>query len=112
MKMIAWIAVCAVAIYGAAIGALYVFQRTLLYPAPQTFRTDPAAAGFPEALEVVLDTKDGEKVIIWHVPPKDGKPVVLFFHGNGEVLGWRVPRFRAITADGTGLVALLFRGFG
>lgn len=112
MKMISWIVTCAVAIYVAAIGALYVFQRTLLYPAPQTFRTDPAEAGFPEAQEVVLDTKDGEKVIIWHVPPKDGKPVVLFFHGNGEVLAWRVPRFRAITADGTGLVAVSFRGYG
>ncbi len=112
MKIIPWIVTCAVAIYVAAIGALYVFQRTLLYPAPQTSRTDPASVGFPEAQEVVLDTKDGEKVIIWHVPPKDGKPVVLFFHGNGEVLAWRVPRFRAITADGTGLVALSFRGYG
>lgn len=112
MKMIPWIVTCAIAIYVAAIGALYVFQRALLYPAPQTFKTDPAAAGFPEAQEVVLDTKDGEKVIIWHVPPKNGKPVVLFFHGNGEVLAWREPRFRAMTADGTGLVAVSFRGYG
>lgn len=102
----------AVAIYGAAIGALYVFQRSLLYPAPETTRTDPASVGFPQAQEVVLDTKDDERVIVWHVPPKEGKPVVLFFHGNGEVLAWRVPRFRAITADGTGLIALSFRGYG
>jgi pimeloyl-ACP methyl ester carboxylesterase len=112
MKVIPWIVVCAVAVYAAAIGALYVFQRSLLYPAPQTTRTDPASVDFPQAQEIVLDTKDGEKVIVWYVPPKDGKPVVLFFHGNGEVLAWRVPRFRAITADGTGLVALSFRGYG
>lgn len=102
----------AVAAYAAAIGALYFFQRPLLYPAPQTTRTDPASVGFAKAQEIVLDTKDGERLIIWHVPPKEGKPVVLFFHGNGEVLAWRVPRFRAITADGTGLVALSFRGYG
>jgi hypothetical protein len=112
MKIFQSIAALTVAAYLAGAVALYVFQRALLYPAPQTTRTDPAAAGFPEAQEIVLDTKDGEKVIIWHVPPKQGKPVVLFFHGNGEVLAWRVPRFRAITADGTGLVALSFRGYG
>jgi uncharacterized protein len=112
MKTVLWIVICAVAIYGAAIGALYLFQRPLLFPVPQTTRIDPAKAGFPQAQEVVLDTKDGERVIVWHVPPKEGKPVVLFFHGNGEVLARRVPRFRAITADGTGLVALSFRGYG
>ncbi len=112
MKTILWIVICAAGIYVAVLGALYFFQRSLLYPAPQTTRTDPASVSFPQAQEVILDTKDGEKVIVWHVPPREGKPVVLFFHGNGEVLAWRVPRFRAITADGTGLVALSFRGYG
>ncbi len=112
MKTAQWIAALAVTGYVAAVVVLYVFQRALLYPAPQTTRADPAGAGFPEAQENILETSDGEKVIVWHVPPKDGKPVVLFFHGNGEVLAWRVPRFRAIIADGTGLVALSFRGYG
>lgn len=112
MKIFQWTVTFAIAAYLAAAAALYVFQRALLYPAPQTTRTDPATAGFPEAQEIVLDTTDGERVIVWHVSPKAGKPVVLFFHGNGEVLAWRVPRFRAITADGTGLVALSFRGYG
>lgn len=112
MKIFLWIVAWGIAAYIAAAGALYFFQRALLYPAPQTTRTDPATVGFPQAQEVILDTRDGEKVIAWHVPPKDGKPVVLFFHGNGEVLAWRVPRFRAIIANGTGLVALSFRGYG
>lgn len=112
MRFFQWMAIVAIAGYVAACAAVYIFQRALLYPAPERTRADPAAAGFPEAQEVILDTKDGEKVIVWHVPPKEGKPVVLFFHGNGEVLAWRVPRFRAITADGTGLVTLSFRGYG
>ena len=78
----------------------------------QTARTAPAAADFAAAEEHVLDTPDGEKVIVWHVPPKGNRPVVLFFHGNGDVLAGRVPRFRAVTADGTGLVALSYRGYG
>lgn len=112
MKIFQSIATLVIAAYLVTAIALYVFQRALLYPAPQTTRTGPATVGFPEAQEVVLDTQDDEKVIVWHVPPKQDKPVVLFFHGNGEVLAWRVQRFRAITADGTGLVALSFRGYG
>ena len=79
---------------------------------PERFRTAPAAAGLPEAEEVVLDTADGERVIAWHLPPRGDKPVVLYFHGNGASLRWRVDRFRALTADGTGLVALSYRGYG
>jgi fermentation-respiration switch protein FrsA (DUF1100 family) len=66
----------------------------------------------PEAEEVVLDTSDGERVIVWHVPPRGQKPVVLYFHGNGASLRWRVDRFRTLIADGTGLVALSYRGYG
>lgn len=74
-------------------------------------RTSPAAAGFPEAEEHILTTRDGEKVIIWYVPAKPGHPVVWFFHGNGDFLAGRVNRFRGITVEGTGLVALSYRGY-
>ena len=77
----------------------------------QTARTAPAAAGFPEAEEHVLTTADGEKVIVWHVPARPGHPVVLYFHGNGDFLAGFFGRFRDIIADGTGLVALSYRGY-
>ena len=61
----------------------------------------------------MLDTADGERVIVWHVAPRAAdKPVVLYFHGNGGVAARRVERFRALTADGSGLVALSYRGYG
>jgi len=74
-------------------------------------RSTPEAVGFPEAEEQVLTTADGEKVIAWHVPAKPGRPVVLFFPGNGDFLAGRVRRFRGIISDGTGLVALSYRGY-
>ena len=111
MTILKWLLVVAITGYGGLLALMYLLQRSIMYPAPQTVRTAPAAAGFPQAQEVVLDTSDGEKVIAWHVPPKEGKPVVIFFHGNGEVLAWREPRFRELVADGTGLVALSFRGY-
>ena len=90
---------------------LFFAQRSLLFPIPQTVRTTPEAAGFPEAEEHVLTTADGEKVIVWHVPARPGHAVVLYFPGNGDFLAGLVGRFRDITADGTGLVALSYRGY-
>lgn len=106
-----WLAVTAVVGYAGLGALLYFAQRSLLY-GPDRTRTPPVAAGLIAAQEVVLPTADGEQVIVWHVPPRDGKPVILYFHGNGGALAWRADRFRALTADGTGLVALSYRGFG
>jgi fermentation-respiration switch protein FrsA (DUF1100 family) len=104
-----WIALLFAAYLGLA-ALMYLVQRALMY-FPETVRTAPAAAGFPQAQEVVLDTADGEKVIAWHVPPRGGEPVVLYFHGNGGALQHRIPRFRKLVAAGVGLVALSYRGY-
>lgn len=97
--------------YGGLVAVMYFAQRALMY-FPENFRTSPADAGLSAAKEVTLDTADGERVIVWHVPPRGDKPVVVYFHGNGGALRYRVDRFRALIADGTGLVALSYRGYG
>jgi len=101
----------AVVLFGGFVALMYVAQRSLMY-FPERLRTAPAAAGFPAAEEITLDTADGEKVIVWHAPPRGEAPVVLYFHGNGGALRYRVDRFRALIADGMGLVALSYRGYG
>ena len=79
---------------------------------PERVRTTPAAAGLPQAQEVMLDTADGEKIIAWHVPPRGDKPVVIYFHGNGGSLRLRVDRFARLAAAGVGLLAVSYRGYG
>src|SRR4051794_1909305 len=96
--------------YLAILALMYFTQRALMY-FPETLRTAPAQAGLPEAEEVMLDTADGERVIVWQIAPRGDQPVVLYFHGNGGALRYRVDRFRALTQDGTGLVALSYRGY-
>jgi fermentation-respiration switch protein FrsA (DUF1100 family) len=108
--MLKWALILAV-FYVGFVALLYVAQRAMQY-FPDRSRVAPAAAELPEAEEVVLDTADGERVIAWHVPPRGEKPVFLYFHGNGASLRWRVDRFRALIADGSGLVALSYRGYG
>ncbi|PJG52686.1 alpha/beta hydrolase [Bradyrhizobium forestalis] len=111
MTIVKWTAILLVTVYCAGLVVLYVHQREMLFPIPPIGRTAPDAAGLPEAEEHVLTTSDGEKVIVWHVPAKPGHSVILYFPGNGDFLAGRVSRFKAMTADGTGLVALSYRGY-
>ena len=97
-------------IFGGFVALMYVAQRSLMY-FPERARTPPAEAGLPNAEEVVLDSTDGARVIVWHVPARGEKPAVVYFHGNGGSLRMRANRFRALTEDGTGLVALSYRGY-
>lgn len=109
--MLKWLLIIVLIGYGGLLLLVYLGQRALQY-FPERARTPPAAAGLPEAEEVVLDSSGGARVIVWHIPPRGEKPVVLYFHGNGGSLRGRVDRFRALAADGTGLIALSYRGYG
>jgi uncharacterized protein len=111
MTTVKWLLLIAVLGYGGLLGLMYVFQRALMY-FPDPRRTAPAAAGLPQADEVILTSVDGERLIAWHVPPHGPKPVVIYFHGNAGALDLRAGRFKWLTADGTGLVALSYRGYG
>lgn len=110
MTILKWLMAAAL-VYAGFVALMYAAQRKLMY-LPDTTRWQPASVGLPEAQEVVLDTADGEKVIVWHVPPHDGKPVVVYFQGNGGGLNLRAHRFRQLIATGTGLIALCYRGYG
>jgi uncharacterized protein len=111
MTVLKWLAVLASLGYLVGLVVLFFMQRSFIFPVPQTVRTAPEGAGFGAAEEHLLTTADGEKVIVWHVPAKPGHAVVLYFHGNGDFLAGLVGRFRDIASDGTGLVALSYRGY-
>jgi uncharacterized protein len=111
VTIVKWLLIIAVVGYGGLVALAYMAQRALMY-FPDKTRTAPAAAGLPRAEEIVLTTSDGERVIVWHVAPQGDKPVVLYFQGNAATLRERAARFAWIVADGTGLLALSYRGYG
>src|SRR5258705_11085068 len=111
MAVLKWLLIVVSVGYVGGLAALFLLQRSVLFPIPQVFRVAPAAAGFAQAEEHVLTTADGEKVIVWHIPAKPGHPVILYFHGNGDFLAGFFGRFRDLIADGTGVVALSYRGY-
>ena len=111
MALLIWLLIIAGLGYALLLLLMYLFQRSLTY-FPDRTRTAPAQAGLPQAQELKLTSDDGETVIAWAVAPRDGSPVVLYFHGNGGALKLRVARFRKLVADGNGLLALSYRGYG
>jgi uncharacterized protein len=111
MTIFKWFIILLIVGYIGGVAMLFFKQRDMLFPIPPGGRMSPQIAGFPRAEERVLRSADGERVIVWHVEPKPGHPVVLFFPGNGDFLAGRVERFGGIIADGTGLVALSYRGY-
>ena len=97
--------------YAGLVLLLYLLQRRLLF-LPTAEHVTPRAVGFAAAREVSLQTSDGERVLAWYVAPQPASPLVIYFHGNAEVLGANVQRHRNLVADGTGLIALSYRGYG
>lgn len=110
MSLVRWLVVLALVGYGGIVLLMYVAQRSMMY-VPETLHTPPADAGFAQAEEIALTSSDGTRILAWHVPPKDGYPVVLYFQGNGGAPRHRVSRFKPLVADGTGLLALAYRGY-
>src|ERR1700722_8107003 len=111
MTVLKWVVIVVSIGYVGVLAVLFLAQRSLLFPIPPTRRTAPAVAGFAAAEEHIRTSVYAENSIVWHVPAKPGHPVVIYFPGNGDSLAGCVGRFRGITSDGTGLVALSYRGY-
>ena len=113
MKWIGRLLFAAIALYVALLGLLFVKQRELMYPR-NPVRAETAGVDLPALEETTLTASDGERLVAWVVPPRAGKPMLLFFHGNAGNFARpvRQARFRALTEDGTGLFAVNYRGYG
>jgi fermentation-respiration switch protein FrsA (DUF1100 family) len=99
------------AVYVLAAAGLAIFQRRFMY-FPDRCLTHPAETGMSGVEQLRLTADDGERLVAWYFPPRDGYPLILYFHGNGGALVDRIPRFRMFAANGYGLLAVSYRGYG
>jgi fermentation-respiration switch protein FrsA (DUF1100 family) len=100
----------ALAAYGVVVGGLYAFQRQLLY-FPDTARPSLGDVAGLGVREVTLRTGDGLSLLSWYLPPRDGRPVIAYFHGNGGHIGYRAERLRWFGLNGYGVLMAEYRGF-
>ncbi len=107
-----WTLLAAAALlYLACAAILYAAQRRMLF-VPDTARPVLAGAGAPGLREVTLQTADGLALLAWYLPPPEGRPILVYFHGNAGSLGNRGPRIRRFAAAGWGVLMTEYRGYG
>lgn len=99
-----------VGFYVVGVGALYLFQRQLLFVgAVRPNSLPPVRPGYRD---VRMTAADGTPLRAWFRPPAPGKPVVLFFHGNGDTIEGSAVAVSAFTERGYGALLPEYRGYG
>ncbi len=89
---------------------IFFLQRSLLYM-PAKDMKNPNIYGLP-MMSGPIETDDGEKLVGWYRKAEDGKPSIIFFHGNAGHLGYRAKKYLALMREGYGLLAVSYRGYG
>lgn len=109
--MLLWLLGALAALYLLAAIALTLLQRQLIY-APNRQRPDRAEVAVSNLQEVTVTTADGLRLLAWYVPPAEGRPVIVYFHGNGGHIGYRHRRLERFVGAGYGALFPEYRGYG
>ena len=86
-------------------------QGNLLYFPDKKIRATPDAIGTPYE-NVFFHTKDSLRLNGWWVPGKGKKPVILFCHGNGGNISYRLGTIKLYNRMGLSIFLFDYRGYG
>ncbi len=116
LKRVALVAAILLAIvYGAAAIALYTMQREFVFPGQHTKLTDSPISSVPDASAYRVTTSSGASDA-WFLPPLapagDRAPVLIFGHGNGEVIDQWLDGLDEFRRWGLGVFLVEYPGYG
>jgi fermentation-respiration switch protein FrsA (DUF1100 family) len=111
VKLVLLLAGILLAIY-VGLGALLYLKQDQLVFRPAKGPIDVAGAGVPGMVAVVLHTADGLALTAWYKAAAPGRPVILYFHGNGGDIAGRAGRMRIFDGFGWGALFVEYRGYG
>ena len=94
--------------YCAACALAWALYPRLLYPAPSA---DPDSKT-SEARMLTVRAADGTPVDALDFAGPPGAPVLVYFHGNGVVIGQMQWMARELVKRGLGVVLCEYRGYG
>jgi fermentation-respiration switch protein FrsA (DUF1100 family) len=104
--------VVAVGLLAAYWALLFVTQRSILFPAPRVAGAPPRP---PDAQQVWLNTSFG-RVEAWYLPatgsPGVPSPLLLFTHGNAELIDYWPGEFAEPRRWGVGVLLVEYAGYG
>lgn len=106
-KLILYVAI----IYVMLVGAMIVFQRSLIY-IPDKTNYSQVDVGVSAYTNIDVTTADGLKLHGWYSAPQPGKATIIMFHGNAGSFQWRAPDFLPAIKQGYGVMLAEYRGYG
>ena len=106
MNFILYPALIIALIYAALVGLMAYNQRSFVFPAP----TGPGAE-VPGFERVRYQTEDGLTLTSGYRAAKEGKPTILYFHGNGADWQSSVVATDQLVPAGYGVLAAEYRGY-
>ncbi len=109
-RMISFLYTVAI-IYGLLVGALYYFQRNLLYMPDKNIGA-PEQYGLEGFTDLRTTTADGVAIQLWYRKAAGNFPTIVYFHGNAAHIGNRAGKLYALAAQGFGVLAVSYRGYG
>lgn len=117
MKALISLLTMAASVYALLIIVLWFYQGRMVFLANVPGR---ALTATPEDIglafqSVTIPTPDGERIHGWyvpHVPDKDPRGVVLFFHGNAGNISHRLDSIRLFQGIGLDVLIIDYRGYG
>ena len=94
--------------------AAWFIQRFITFPLPRHSDAQPRARTDNGGEQVWLDA-DGVRVEAWYLPPAKpqlGAPIVIYSHGNAELIDMRAGEFGTLRAAGVGVLQVEYPGYG
>jgi len=105
------LAVISAGVYALLVAFVYLTQDRMVYFPTSTLVTTPDDHGL-DYEDVALVADDGVRLHAWFVPAPDARATLLFFHGNGGNLSYRMDSLRIFHDLGLSVLILSYRGYG
>jgi uncharacterized protein len=109
-RVLMTVLVLAAALYASLFVYLVWNERALLYR-PDPEHVTPLQVGLNGVEEVRLTTPDGLTILAWVAQPRDGAPMIAYFHGNGGSFKKLHGRIAKLNSFGYGVAMLAYRGY-
>lgn len=97
---------------GGAAGFLLIAGFVVLFEDSFIYFPEKGGVGRSPAEDVFLSASDGVRLHGWYAPPPEGRPTLLWFHGNAGNLEYRREMFQRLRTLPAGLFLLDYRGYG
>lgn len=111
LTVLGWAGAVVVLLWIAGVAVLYAIQDRIVFQPDDRPLGDPPA-DLPRLARAVLETGDGLALSFWLTPPAPGRPVIVYFHGNGGNAGDRAGALAPLIDAGNGILLAEYRGYG